>query len=100
MHCNLYLLLKNLIGLLKQVARFRKQRAAESKLQEIRERKERRRRSMQATAKAATVEHGEENLPDEDDEEEREVNSLVIIATGCSLKFPTGCSFIGVCMRG
>jgi len=55
-----------------KVARFRKQRAAESKLQEIRERKERRRRSMQATAKAATVEHGEENLPDEDDEEERE----------------------------
>lgn len=75
-----------------QVARFRKQRAAESKLQEIRERKERRRRSMQATAKAATVEHGEENLPDEDDEEEREVNSFITIATGCFL--------IGVCIGG
>lgn len=75
-----------------QVARFRKQRAAESKLQEIRERKERRRRSMQATAKAATVEHGEENLPDEDDEEEREVNFLVTIATGRSL--------IRVCIGG
>lgn len=75
-----------------QVARFRKQRAAESKLQEIRERKERRRRSMQATAKAATVEHGEENLPDEDDEEEREVNLLVTLATGCSL--------VGICVGG
>lgn len=28
---------------------------------------------MQATAKATSVEQGEENLPDEDDEEEREV---------------------------
>lgn len=29
---------------------------------------------MQAAAKATVVEHGEEDLPDEDDEEEREVN--------------------------
>jgi len=29
---------------------------------------------MQATAKTTSVEQGEENLPDEDDEEEREVN--------------------------
>lgn len=29
---------------------------------------------MQATAKSTSVEQGEENLPDEDDEEEREVN--------------------------
>lgn len=28
---------------------------------------------MQATAKTTSVEQGEENLPDEDDEEEREV---------------------------
>lgn len=47
---------------------------------------------MQATAKAATVEHGEENLPDEDDEEEREVSLLVTLATGCSL--------VGVCVGG
>jgi immunoglobulin-binding protein 1 len=57
-----------------KVARFKRQRAAESKLQDIKERKERRRRSMQAAAKATVVEHGEEDLPDEDDEEEREVN--------------------------
>lgn len=55
-----------------KVARFKRQRAAESKLQDIKERKERRRRSMQAAAKATVVEHGEEDLPDEDDEEERE----------------------------
>jgi hypothetical protein len=29
---------------------------------------------MQAAAKTTSVEQGEENLPDEDDEEEREVN--------------------------
>lgn len=57
-----------------KVARFKRQRAAESKLQDIKERKERRRRSMQAAAKATVVEHGEEDLLDEDDEEEREVN--------------------------
>lgn len=56
-----------------KVARFKRQRAVESKLQDIKERKERRRRSMQAAAKATVVEHGEEDLPDEDDEEEREV---------------------------
>lgn len=33
---------------------------------------------MQATAKTTSVEQGEENLPDEDDEEEREVSSLSV----------------------
>lgn len=66
-----------------KVARFRKQRAAESKLQEIKERKERRRRSMQATAKSTSVEQGEENLPDEDDEEEREAWFLQISLALC-----------------
>jgi hypothetical protein len=62
-----------------KVARFKRQRAAELKLQDIKERKERRRRSMQAAAKATVVEHGEEDLPDEDDEEEREVNGAIQI---------------------
>lgn len=66
-----------------KVARFRKQRAAESKLQEIKERKERRRRSMQATAKTTSVEQGEENLPDEDDEEEREAWFMQISLALC-----------------
>ncbi|KAL2650186.1 hypothetical protein R1flu_018314 [Riccia fluitans] len=57
---------------MEKVARFKRQRAAEAKLQEIKERRERRRRSTQAAGKTSTLEHGEENLPDEDDEEERE----------------------------
>ncbi|XP_024519574.1 PP2A regulatory subunit TAP46 [Selaginella moellendorffii] len=54
-----------------KITRFKRQRAAESKLQEINERKERRRRSMQAAGKQV-VDYGEEDIPDGDDEEERE----------------------------
>lgn len=69
-----------------QVARFKRQKAAESKLQEIKERRERRRRSTQAAAKTSNVEHGEEDLPDEDDEEEREVFKFDLPLQKLSLK--------------
>ncbi|GFY81831.1 2A phosphatase associated protein of 46 kD [Actinidia rufa] len=56
----------------KKIARFKRQRAAESKLLEIKERKERRGRSTKATALSAPVESGEEDELDDDGEEERE----------------------------
>ncbi|XVF53386.1 hypothetical protein PTKIN_Ptkin05aG0095200 [Pterospermum kingtungense] len=55
-----------------KIARFRRQRAAEAKLTEIKERKERRGRSTRAAALSTPVEVGEEDLLDEDGEEERE----------------------------
>ncbi|MQL99281.1 hypothetical protein Taro_032003 [Colocasia esculenta] len=56
-----------------KIARFKRQRAAESKLQEIKERRERRGRSLKAAALSTPVEVGEEDLLDDDDgEEERE----------------------------
>jgi len=56
-----------------QIARFKRQRAAESKLLEIKERKERRGRSTKAAALSTPVEAGEEEVLDDDGEEEREV---------------------------
>ncbi|KAK9145569.1 hypothetical protein Sjap_005472 [Stephania japonica] len=56
----------------KKIARFKRQRAAESKLQEIEERKERRGRSTKAAALDTPVEAGEEDLLEDDGEEERE----------------------------
>ncbi|GER34302.1 PP2A regulatory subunit TAP46 [Striga asiatica] len=55
-----------------KIARFKRQKAAESKLLEIRERKERRGRSTKASALSAPVEVGEEDDVDDDGEEERE----------------------------
>ena len=56
-----------------KIARFKRQRAAESKLLEIKERKERRGRSAKAAALSTPVEAGEEEVLDDDGEEEREV---------------------------
>lgn len=56
----------------RKIARFRRQRAAESKLLEIKERKERRGRSTKAAALSTPVEAGEEDVLDDDGEEERE----------------------------
>lgn len=58
-----------------QIARFKRQRAAESKLLEIKESKERRMRSTRASALSTPVEAEEEDVLDYDGEEEREVNS-------------------------
>ncbi|KAH1037912.1 hypothetical protein J1N35_039655 [Gossypium stocksii] len=55
-----------------KIARFRRQRAAEAKLTEIKERKERRGRSTKAAALSTPVEVGEDDLLDDDGEEERE----------------------------
>jgi len=60
-----------------QIARFKRQKAAESKLLEINERKERRGRSTKAAALSTPVEAGEEELLDDDGEEEREVCILI-----------------------
>lgn len=56
----------------KKIARFKRQRAAESKLLEIKERKERRGRSTKASALSTPVEAVEEDVSDDDGEEERE----------------------------
>lgn len=56
----------------KKIARFKHQRAAESKLLEIKERKERRGRSTKASALSTPVEAIEEDVSDDDGEEERE----------------------------
>ncbi|KDP30499.1 hypothetical protein JCGZ_16178 [Jatropha curcas] len=55
-----------------KIARFNRQRAAQAKLLEIKERKERRGRSSRATALSTPVEAGEEDVLDDDGEEERE----------------------------
>ncbi|XP_043715966.1 PP2A regulatory subunit TAP46-like isoform X1 [Telopea speciosissima] len=55
-----------------KIARFKRQRAAELKLQEIKERRERRGRSSKAAALSTPIEAGEEDLLDDDGEEERE----------------------------
>lgn len=64
----------NWILLCYQIARFKRQRAAESKLLEIKERRERRGRSTRAAALSTPVEAGEEDILDDDGEEEREVS--------------------------
>ncbi|PON72050.1 TAP42-like protein [Parasponia andersonii] len=56
----------------RKIARFKRQKAAESKLLEIKERKERRGRSSRAAALSTPVEVGEEDVLDDDGEEERE----------------------------
>lgn len=56
----------------KKIARFKRQRAAESKLLELKERKERRGRSTKASALSTPVETGEDDVLDDDGEEERE----------------------------
>ncbi|PIN27122.1 Protein phosphatase 2A-associated protein [Handroanthus impetiginosus] len=56
----------------KKIARFKRQKAAESKLLEIKERKERRGRSTRASALSTPVDAGEEDMEDDDGEEERE----------------------------
>lgn len=55
-----------------KIARFKRQRAAESKLLEIKERKERRGRSTRASALSTPIEAGDEDVLDDDGEEERE----------------------------
>lgn len=60
-----------------QIARFKRQKAAESKLLEIRERKERRGRSTRASALSTPVEAGEEDIEEDDGEEEREVSFIM-----------------------
>ncbi|KAL4277916.1 hypothetical protein GQ457_03G014390 [Hibiscus cannabinus] len=55
-----------------KIARFRRQKAAEAKLTEIKERKERRGRSTKAAALSTPVEVGEDDQLDDDGEEERE----------------------------
>ncbi|KAF8412106.1 hypothetical protein HHK36_000061 [Tetracentron sinense] len=56
----------------KKIARFRRQKDAELKLQDIKERKERRGRSAKAAALSTPIEVGEEDMIDDDGEEERE----------------------------
>ncbi|KAG2622927.1 hypothetical protein PVAP13_3KG017800 [Panicum virgatum] len=60
-----------------KIARFRRQKAAETKLQEIKERKERRGRSLRAAALSAPAEAGEEDALEDDGEEEREAFDLL-----------------------
>ncbi|KAK1274812.1 PP2A regulatory subunit TAP46 [Acorus gramineus] len=55
-----------------KISRFKRQKAAESRLQEIRERKERRGRSSKAAALSTPIEAGEEDALDDDGDEERE----------------------------
>ncbi|XP_021729116.1 PP2A regulatory subunit TAP46-like [Chenopodium quinoa] len=56
----------------KKIARFKRKKAAESKLLEIKEHRERRGRSTRASALSTPVEAGEEDVLDDDGEEERE----------------------------
>ncbi|KAJ7514942.1 hypothetical protein O6H91_23G066200 [Diphasiastrum complanatum] len=68
-----------------KIARFKRQKAAEEKLQEIKEHKDRKRRSTQAAASGAVFEYGEENLADEDEEEEREAWFMQISLALCKV---------------
>ncbi|KAI3720581.1 hypothetical protein L2E82_31570 [Cichorium intybus] len=56
----------------KKIARFKRQRAAEAKLLELKERKERRGRSTKAAALSTPVDAGDDDVADDDGEEERE----------------------------
>lgn len=67
----------------KKIGRFRRQRAAEMKLQEIKERKERRGRSLRASALSTPVQAGEEDALDDDGEEEREAWLTTISLSIC-----------------
>ncbi|CAN1798537.1 PP2A regulatory subunit TAP46 [Linum perenne] len=66
-----------------KIARFKRQKAAEAKLIEIKERKERRGRSTKASALSTPVEAGEEDLLDDDGEEEREAWLMTISLAIC-----------------
>lgn len=77
-----------------QIARFKRLKAAESKLLEIKERKERRGRSTKAAALSAPVEAGEEELLDDDGEEEREVGILTWFLFQLSVAILHYCYFI------
>lgn len=68
-----------------QIARFKRQKAAESKLLEIKGRKERRGRSTRAAALSTPVEAGEEELLDDDGEEEREAWNTSISLAICKV---------------
>ncbi|KAM3337210.1 PP2A regulatory subunit TAP46 [Capsicum galapagoense] len=70
----------------KKIARFKRQRAAESKLLELKERKERRGRSTKASALSTPVETGEDDVLDDDGEEEREA-WLTTISFALSMAF-------------
>ncbi|KAK1366448.1 PP2A regulatory subunit TAP46 [Heracleum sosnowskyi] len=67
----------------KKIARFKRQRAAESKLLEIKESKERRMRSTRASALSTPVEAEEEDVLDYDGEEEREAWLITISLDIC-----------------
>ncbi|XP_047178503.1 PP2A regulatory subunit TAP46 [Vigna umbellata] len=67
----------------RKIARFKRQRAAESKLLEIKERKERRGRSTKAAALSTPVEAGEEEVLDDEGEEEREAWTTTISLAIC-----------------
>ncbi|KAI4991841.1 hypothetical protein ZWY2020_040227 [Hordeum vulgare] len=66
-----------------KVARYKRQKAAEMKLQEIKQRKERRGRSLRATALSAPIEAGEEDDLEGDGEEEREAWLATISLSLC-----------------
>ncbi|GLU21273.1 hypothetical protein SLE2022_374190 [Rubroshorea leprosula] len=67
-----------------KVARFKRQRAAEAKLMETKQRKERRGRSTKAAASSTPVEAGEEDVLDDDGEEEREAWLTTIALAICT----------------
>uniref|UniRef100_A0A7N1A0D6 PP2A regulatory subunit TAP46 n=1 Tax=Kalanchoe fedtschenkoi TaxID=63787 RepID=A0A7N1A0D6_KALFE len=67
----------------KKIARYKRQKAAESKLLEIKERKERRGRSSKAAALSTPVEAGEEDELDDYGEEEREAWLCTISLAVC-----------------
>ncbi|XP_023551804.1 PP2A regulatory subunit TAP46-like [Cucurbita pepo subsp. pepo] len=67
----------------RKIARFKRQKAAESKLLEIKERKERRGRSSKASALSAPIEAGEEDVLEDDGEEEREAWLTTITLAIC-----------------
>ncbi|KAG0479869.1 hypothetical protein HPP92_010491 [Vanilla planifolia] len=67
----------------KKIARFKRQRAVEAKLQEINERKERRGRSLRASALSTPIEAGDEDLLVDDSEEEREAWLMTISLAIC-----------------
>ncbi|KAK8967654.1 PP2A regulatory subunit TAP46 [Platanthera guangdongensis] len=63
-----------------KIARFKRQKGAEAKLQEIKERKERRGRSLRASALSTPVEAGEEDLIDDDSEEREALLTTISLA--------------------
>ncbi|MCO5547893.1 hypothetical protein L7F22_001345 [Adiantum nelumboides] len=66
-----------------KIARFKHAKAAESKLQDIKERRERRGRSRGAAAKGSMTDHGDDHVEDEFEEEEREAWSAQIALSLC-----------------